>query len=85
MQPILVIIISTIVFYVYFNISEILMNRKTRKLLDEKLSDLDDRFSDLNKFRDDVSPEFYEALSREILQEERLARSIYPKKRGFFK
>lgn len=85
MQPILVIIISIIVFYIYFNISEVMANRKIRKMIRISLDDLDVDMADLNKFRGAVSPEFYKKRKLELIEEETLLTHTYPKKRGFFK
>lgn len=85
MQPILVIIISTIVFYVYFNISEVMTNRRERKRVRKALDDLNIDMADLNNFRDAVSPEFYQSHKLELIEKKALLTHTYPKKRGFFK
>lgn len=85
MQPILVIIISTIVFFLYFNINEAVSNRKTRKRIRKALDDLDLDMADLNSFRDAISPEFYKSHKLELIEKKALLTHTYPKKRGFFK
>lgn len=85
MQPILVIIISTIVFFLYFNISEVMTNRRERKRIRKALAELEIDMAEINTFRHAVSPEFYKSRKLSVLEKKDMLTQLYPKKRGFFK
>lgn len=85
MQPLLVIGVSSIVFYLYFNISEVVANRKERKRIRKALTELDLDIKCLNTFRDIISEAFYHEHKALIAEKKEVLRHTYPRKRGFFK